>query len=105
MKLSRRIASKYLLSQYQAARKSFEIEANKESDSRSESLDSIIDKVRRTGIAYAQTTYCFFTKKGAYYEDIKIVLEKDNKNSGYSLYSLFIEDMECFITKTINKQN
>ena len=95
MEIRRKIASKYLKNQYEKAKKYLEKEVNRST----EDIDTICDRVRRVGIAYAQTEYCIFMDNGSWGESSISELNKDNSITSFSLYNRFIDEMETNIQR------
>lgn len=101
MEIRKQIASKYLKNQYEKAKKYLEKEVN----SRTENIDTICDRVRRAGIAYAQTEYCIFMENGSWCENVRSELNSGNRVAAYSLYSEFVNEMETYIRGVTSKSS
>jgi mRNA-degrading endonuclease YafQ of YafQ-DinJ toxin-antitoxin module len=98
MEIRKKIASKYLQNQYKKAQKYLVKEVNSGADIKK--INMISDRVRRAGIAYAQTEYCVFFKDGTY-EERKSCEIKDNSILIYSFYNEFVKQMEDYIRSVI----
>lgn len=100
MEIKRKIALSYLSSQYDKAKKYLIKETN--SNKSNEELNIICERVRRAGIAYAQTRYCVFFNDGAWGENVISRLNGDNKVTSNSEYQKFIDEMERYINAVLN---
>lgn len=96
--IRKKIASMYLQSQYELAKKHFEKEVNSGADIKK--VNVVCDRVRRAGISYAQTKYCVFSKDGTYEERVRSEI-RDDSIFLYSFYDEFINQMEDYIRWTI----
>lgn len=99
--IRKKIASMYLQSQYEKAKKHLEKEVNSGADIKE--LSMVCDRVRRAGIAYAQTLYCVFSKDGTYIERTRSEIKEDCIII-CSFYNEFIKQMESYIRWTIGQK-
>lgn len=100
MEIKRKLACKYLSGQYDKAKKYLIKETN--NNKSNEELNIICERVRRVGIAYAQTRYCVFFNNGAWGENIISRINDDNKVTANSEYKEFIDEMERYIHAVVN---
>ena len=103
MEIRKKIASKYLKNQYLRARKYLKKEVSSTTDV--ENIDIICNRVRRAGIAYAQTEYCVFMYNGSWGESVRSKLNSDNSVIFNSLYNDFVNDMENYIRNVTSKSS
>ncbi len=101
MEIRRKIACKYLKNQYKKAKEYLEKQIN--SIANVENIDMICDRVRRAGIAYAQTEYCVFLENGSWGESVISKLNNDSSIISFSLYNEFINEMETYIRSVTSK--
>lgn len=100
MEIKRKIACSYLLNQYEQA-KQYLVKEVKNSHS-IEELDAICERVKRAGVAYAQTKCCVFFNNGAYGENVISRVDNSNNVETNSECQEFIDKMEKYIRDVIN---
>lgn len=101
MKLIRKIAAKYLETQYRNAKKYLRNVVRNE-ENRDRNIEMICNRVRSAGMAYAQTEYSIFSKDGSFREDMKCTQNVGtNVICMNSLYDDFIAKMEMEIAEII----